>query len=285
MSNQAWSVAEVESAIKGYFQLLESELSGKAVNKARFIRELNTHIKDRTKGSIEYKFGNISAVLSEKGLDFLNGYAPYNKYQNLLVNMTESYLDENPNFRVLLEKKSPISKPILIDDLRPYQSYIVPVPKVSELKEERESYPRHIDFAAKDFRNRLLGKKGEEFVYALEKNNLEKQGLDKLATKVKWVSLEEGDGAGFDILSFDAKGREKYIEVKTTTLNINTSFYMSDSEIKFSKKHMSDFYMHRLYDFFNERRFYVADTEKLLKFDIKPLQFMLSPTPEQLAGL
>ncbi|WP_235362880.1 protein NO VEIN domain-containing protein [Brevundimonas diminuta] len=37
-----------------------------------------------------------------------------------------------------------------------------------------------------------------------------------MARKVEWTSQEHGDGAGYDIRSFDPAGREWLIEVKAT---------------------------------------------------------------------
>ena len=44
----------------------------------------------------------------------------------------------------------------------------------------------------------------------------EADSRDDLARKVIWVSEEEGDGAGYDIESFEPDGRPRLIEVKTT---------------------------------------------------------------------
>ena len=38
-----------------------------------------------------------------------------------------------------------------------------------------------------------------------------------LESKIEWVSQTQGDGAGYDIRSFDEAGNEIVIEVKTTT--------------------------------------------------------------------
>ena len=59
----------------------------------------------------------------------------------------------------------------------------------------------------RDFRNCKLGREGEELVFHFERQRLQQQDRADLARKVKWISEELGDGAGYDILSFDAKGR------------------------------------------------------------------------------
>src|SRR5437763_1631203 len=58
------------------------------------------------------------------------------------------------------------------------------------------------DPAARDARNRTLGKRGEELALAFEQGRLRDAGRRDLARKVDWISESMGDGAGYDILSF-----------------------------------------------------------------------------------
>src|SRR3546814_6263499 len=71
---------------------------------------------------------------------------------------------------------------------------------------------RKYDVAVGDARNRALGKAGEECVLHHERRHLSAAGRDDLADKVRWTSVQDGDGFGFDIRSFEADGREKLIE-------------------------------------------------------------------------
>jgi Domain of unknown function (DUF3883) len=59
----------------------------------------------------------------------------------------------------------------------------------------------------------------------------------------------EGDGAGYDIKSFNSVGQIKYIEVKTTKGGISTPFFMSINEIRFSELHAEQYALYRLFDF------------------------------------
>lgn len=62
---------------------------------------------------------------------------------------------------------------------------------------------RKYDVAERDARNRSLGKAGKERVFAHERANLKAAGRGDLAEKVRWTAMEDGDGAGFDIGSFE----------------------------------------------------------------------------------
>ncbi|MSP81276.1 MAG: DUF3427 domain-containing protein [Rhodospirillales bacterium] len=105
------------------------------------------------------------------------------------------------------------------------------------------------DYAAQDAVNRSLGDAAEKAVLARETERLRSLGLTDLAAKVVHVSQTEGDGAGYDIRSYDADGTVRYIEVKATRGGISTAFYLSINEIKFSEVHADRYYLHRVFEF------------------------------------
>jgi Domain of unknown function (DUF3883) len=76
----------------------------------------------------------------------------------------------------------------------------------------------------RDHRNRSLGQAGEEFVVDVERGKLTTASRPDLARKVRWIAAEDGDGAGYDVLSFDLAGRERLLEVKTTNGSARTPF-------------------------------------------------------------
>ena len=83
----------------------------------------------------------------------------------------------------------------------------------------------------RDERNRALGRAGEERALAHEKATLTWAGRSDLADRVRWVSVEEGDGAGYDIASFSPEGRTRLIEVKTTNGWDRTPFHITRNEL------------------------------------------------------
>tara|TARA_B100000242_G_scaffold48368_1_gene28825 strand:- start:173 stop:1249 length:1077 start_codon:yes stop_codon:yes gene_type:complete len=134
------------------------------------------------------------------------------------------------------------------------------------------------DYAAKEIKNKKLGLIGEKLVLNYEIDQLLSNGLEDLANKVVHTSMIEGDGAGYDIKSFDDFGNIKYIEVKTTRGSINTDFYMSPREILFSKKHPEKFYLYRVFnlDEQNNGEFYVFKGDIEENFNKIPTGFRLS---------
>ena len=105
------------------------------------------------------------------------------------------------------------------------------------------------DYLAREARNRSLGAAGEEFVIAYERNRLKAFGSARLSDKVEQVSRTKGDGLGFDVLSFEPDGRERFIEVKTTAFGKETPFFISRNEADFSAAFAEQFHLYRLFDF------------------------------------
>ena len=80
-----WSRNEVEHTVKDYFDMFEAEQRGEPYNKTEHRRNLRQHLNGRTEAAIELKHQNISAVLANKGLPYINGYKPRGNYQALLA--------------------------------------------------------------------------------------------------------------------------------------------------------------------------------------------------------
>lgn len=104
-------------------------------------------------------------------------------------------------------------------------------------KKERKPLGKIVDFERENKINKFLGNRGEEIVYNLEKKHLQDMGKTELANKIKWVSKED-DSLGYDILSFEENGTEKYIEVKSTSQpeNCNANFLISSNQYSKAKK-------------------------------------------------
>lgn len=97
--------------------------------------------------------------------------------------------------------------------------------------------------------NRNLGLAGERLVVEHEKRLLIDAGKPELAQKVEHVSLTRGDGLGYDILSFTPSGDRLLIEVKTTTGDRDSPFYISPNELNCSHCNASRYKLVRIHDF------------------------------------
>jgi hypothetical protein len=63
------------------------------------------------------------------------------------------------------------------------------------------------------------------------------------------VSHLDGDGAGYDILSFDTAGRDRLIEVKTTNGWERTPFHITRNELAVAEERRGDWHLVRLWNF------------------------------------
>jgi hypothetical protein len=87
-----WSREEVEAAVADYFAMLAKEFSGVSYNKAEHNRRLQKILIGRSRGSIEFKHQNITAVLIELGFANIPDYKPRFNYQDLLHVVVEDRL-------------------------------------------------------------------------------------------------------------------------------------------------------------------------------------------------
>ena len=79
-----WSQEEVEATVSDYLEMLAMELRGQSFNKAEHNRILLSRLNQRSRGAIERKHQNISAVLIDLGYPYIDGYKPLFNYQELL---------------------------------------------------------------------------------------------------------------------------------------------------------------------------------------------------------
>jgi len=122
-----------------------------------------------------------------------------------------------------------------------------------------------------------IGNKGEQYIIEYEIERLTQANKAELADKIKHISLVN-DAAGYDILSFNEDGTERYIEVKTTKGPIGTDFFISPGEISFSKVN-KEYYIYRVFEFLSEKmtgKIYIKKGDVEINFNLKPLQFKAS---------
>lgn len=210
-----WSDIENDAIVADYMAMLGDDVSSREYSKAEHNRALQQLI-GRGRGSIEYKHQNISAVLKGLGETWIEGYRPAFNFQPSLVDAVERWLDQRPGWYALSRQASVSAA---AGDQRAF--WIGSPPTLSNAPppdetEQMARIARRFDAAERDHRNRARGKAGEERVLHHERGQLMAPDRSDLARKVRWVSEEDGDGLGYDGLSFEPDGREHLIEVKTT---------------------------------------------------------------------
>jgi hypothetical protein len=263
-AHKDWTEHEVGLIVADYFDMLESELLGKSFKKSDHRKALAPKLQGRSEGSIEFKHQNVSGVLVELGLPYIEGYKPRSNYQGILATEVESFLDKHSGFLDKLAA-APTLNPAQGQQLAPPNlDQIIEDPPEKTIAPTTTSKPwlsrkvRKIDFVERDAANRHLAKLGEQFVFDLERYRLKNAGRDDLAQRVVWASQDIGDGLGFDILSFDdADDTERMLEVKTTGLGKFFPFYVTRNEVRCSEDIPNQFHLFRVFDFGREPRLYI----------------------------
>lgn len=259
-----WSSQEVQLIVADYFSMLQAEVEGQPYRKSEHRKALIPKLDGRSDASVEFKHANVSGVLVDMGLPYIDGYKPRGNYQASLAAEVEVFLDARPDFLQHLAAAP---------SLNPTQATTVPIQDITGMIEEppeampsagRAARPwlnrkgRRIDFAERDAANRKLGLLGEQFVLEFERHRLNEAGRDDLAKKIVWASRDIGDGLGFDILSYDeTDGTERMLEVKATGQGKYSPFYVTSTEVRCSEDIPAQFQLFRVFHLGRAPRLYI----------------------------
>lgn len=258
---EAWSREEVEAAVADYFDMLARELRHEPFNKAEHNRTLQRMLSNRSHGAIERKHQNISAILIEAGYPYIDGYKPLGNYQELLQTVALDRLAAATNLSKAVAKV--VEQPALeippIDDLLEIQ---VPPPKrevsITRVRDQSGGRTESVrrNYLELEARNHSLGRAGELLALRFEQERLCRIGAQKFASNVRHVSQIDGDHLGYDILSFEADGRKRLIEVKTTRFGAFTPFFASRNEVDVSQQRHEDYQLYRIFTFSSQPRLF-----------------------------
>jgi len=251
MSSIDWTNLQNDAIVADYFEMLQSELSKAKYNKAAHNRMLQQKT-GRSRGSIEFKHRNVSAVLKGSGEVWIDGYKPAFNYQESLVEAVDRWLQLHPEWTM----RAPITENGFNEAsalfLEPPPT-LRNAPPPDEL-EQTLAVARKFDAAGRDERNRALGNAGEARVFESERVHLRQQGRADLAEQVEWTSKSQGDGAGFDISSFETNGKRRLIEVKTTNGWERTPFHISRNELAVADQRRDEWKLVRVWNFSRSAR-------------------------------
>jgi len=252
-----WARDEVEATVRDYFEMLRLEATGQDFNKSEHNEQLRQRLRARSKGSIEMKHQNISAVLDQLGLPYIRGYKPRSNFQDLLREVVLAHVQhEQPVLETIVDAIEEQTEP----GNKTYRGVLVepPVPESIPTPKRRQRLPRKLDYAARDERNRNLGHNGESWVLRFEENRLNEASRADLAAKIDWVSERCGDGTGYDIMSFEEDEVTRFIEVKTTNGGSLTPFIISRNELEFSEEAEDAFCLYRVFEFSKSPKLFIV---------------------------
>jgi hypothetical protein len=267
-----WSDAEVAATVDDYLAMLTTEAAGQQYSKAAHRRELSQRLSaSRTASAIEFKHQNISAAMIELGLPYIRGYRPMGNYQAALSAEIQRRLDADPR---------------LLGRLRAGTEALTPGSQLQRTDPPRRAAGnrgrttggdragRHPDYGLLQEENSKRGALGEQLVVGYERRWLREQGRGDLAGRVRWTASEDGDGLGYDVLSYDTDGHVRHIEVKTTALGAEAPFYISSAELEFARSHLASYALYRVYAvLLATPRFFVLEGNDALQLELTPVTY------------
>lgn len=194
----------------------------------------------KRKALIEFKMSDI--IMRSWSLDLFSHflYTEYPGGPGAKINLPQGLEDLLADYR---EPEFPTNQ---------HPSYIElailhPFGQPTENSRKEEGNRRSPDYDKQARKMRLLGDRGEKIVMEIEIKRLEDSGREDLAKKVDRVSLKS-DSFGYDILSFDTDGKERYIEVKATAARIGPAdFFYTANELRIAME-KANYYIYMVYD-------------------------------------
>lgn len=286
MRGDDWREEELDLIVDTYFAILNAIPTAQRGFKAEAKRALDAKI-GRGVGSIDFKLGNLSYIATQIGLPALPGFAPAPKAQKgSIYSAFERYISAHPEVlsdEAYLDLGLAAGGPLgggpsgcklpkgALQGVLPVE----PVPSVTGSDtfrpEDLVRLIRKFDPARRDHRNRVLGRLGEQRVLAHEIARLTGAGRMDLAKRVEWTADTRGDGAGYDIRSFEPDGSDLLIEVKATKGGPTTDFFLTKTEIEVSAERPDAWRLYRLHSLPVDPRLFVIPP---------PLERMVALTPE-----
>lgn len=215
------------------------------------IEELN--LLEIAKITGEANFYALSVIRLNNGeLMYCGDADGLDKYCDYIEEWEDVALDEPQKTSELDEKEDTGIVEVSFEDVEVKQ-------KVSK-GEKSQNRRTKADYNKINISKEKVGKDSEKLIYDLEKERLINEKREDLAEEVFWESEENGDGAGYDIKSFEKKNGEYvdiYIEVKGTNKSINEPFDISRNEIEASNRYKEQYYIYRVANIYsNKPKFY-----------------------------
>lgn len=258
-----WSKEEVNIIVADYFSMLVKELKGEKLVKAEHRRAIQPYLRNRSEGSLEWKYRNVSAAVIKMGIPYVKGYVPAWNYQkSVLETSVITYRFAHPELEPLF--RSFAVEPVTITNTALNFKDILeerPEPSPSEAQEPALVYrrPVKVNYLELEQENTIVGKSGEQIAYEFERWRLINEGKESLADKIEWVSQTQGDGLGYDILSRNNNGTDRYIEVKSTKLTKEAPIFFSKNEYDFAATKKENFYLYRVFNLKTHPKLFMAN--------------------------
>jgi hypothetical protein len=269
-----WPDLQNQSAVTSYIAMLRAELAGESYVKADFNRKVQA-ATGRSRGAVEYRFENISAVLRDIGVPHILGYQPYGNYPDALRELVESFLSRDSEIPRLLEEGPAPDLPPTVQ-----LTEVGPPMMASPGSGGRSRTTVGVDYLERQARNRDVGLKGELLIADHERAWLASGGRPDLGERVAHIPSTMGDGAGYDVGSFLLDGSPHHIEVKATRASIAAPFFLSAAEWRYALDHPGVTYsIYRVFELGPSPKFYKLTGDMNDVLDLTPVTYQARVKP------
>ena len=280
ISGKPWTAVERMGAVDLYLQMLSMHIRGEVPRQRELFEAFAAEYPARNVNSIKNKIYNVSACFAALDLPYLENLTPRFNFQRELLDDVQGAAAKNAE---LLDELARLPSKRLgagAVDL-PTDALVEPPTLTADAQRfmgKARIQRGPIDYIGREQANAALGLAGEEWVVEYERRRLADAGRADLAKEVRHVSVIDGDGAGYDVRSFDLKSeRERLIEVKTTRSGILTPFYLTRNEVEVSKSDPERFSLYRVHCFGMRTRVYWLDGSLESTCDLAAMSFRALP--------
>lgn len=273
-----WSYLEELRAVADYVAMLKADLRDEPYVKVEHYRGIQPHLDDRSEGAVEWKYRNISAAFLDLGSRYVPGLKPASNYKESLLDIVEATLRTDRELVRLIE--ADVGEPPIPPEVDDILSTLVDPPPPRDRPDHIYEGPRSpaarrsVDYLALEAGNSALGLEGERFVLDYERTRLVHAGKPNLADSIEHTSVEEGDGAGFDIRSYETDGSDRFIEVKTTKGGIYTPVYLSRNELRVSEDKRDRYHLFRPFEFRKSPKLFAVAGALSETLRLEPTQYV-----------
>jgi hypothetical protein len=282
MMRDDWSTEENRIIVDEYVDMLKLELAGIPFVKSARNELVRPRLRNRSRGSVEFKHQNISAVLIALGLPYIEGYKPRGNFQDQLAEAVTARVLTDVELPTLVASIVAAPATTRKEGVYSFDDIWVAAPvrehSAGTVREtanlERTFSP--VNYLEREARNASLGLAGEQFVLGFEHHRLWESGARKLADRLEHVSVIRGDGAGYDIMSFETDGRERLIEVKTTRFGAMTPFFATRNEVDVSESRAALYHVYRVFKFEEAPKLFVLSGSLRQVVRLEPVSYRAS---------
>lgn len=263
-----------QALFEHYLAMLEAGVRGRVLGQADHFTALMDEFGELSEAVIRREFADTSAVLLQCGLPFLDVYPPAARPKRIVRRQLVRYLDgERERLGRIWLGEEAVRRVSVPDELIDMAGAWAPPPLDKDFRIEaflagRARFPTFGGFQAREERFTALREAGCRFALAFERARLRAEQRDVLARRVRLLSPAERGETGYDLASFEAGGRERYIRVATTQYSRRFPFLLEPRALVASFRHGEQFYFYRVFHFCWDAKLFMiqGDLRESLRF-------------------